>query len=283
MPRSDREPEYRRKIREKTKQDQNRAENERYRAAESSDIHEIVLAIKAIDQKYDRDAHENESRHKWDRFWEILGVAGLWLAAAVGIVAICYGTWDSKEQRGIMGGQLDAMMMARRPWISVNVAFSKDLTYQNGSVDVNLAVSLRNTGQSPAIRTGTEIKAFPTVPPEAETEHICREAGNAINMSLGPPIFPAENPIIGYETSITKDQLTAEGRRLRDNKPSLTFLTIIVCVAYEHFKDPKIHHTSKVLRALHAENGFNISLSDLPMPLSKIILQQFFSGTVPPD
>lgn len=112
MPRAYREPEYRRRIRQQTEHDQNCADDERDRSAKSADIHEIVLAIKAIDEKYDRETHKEHTRKKWDRLWEVLGVVGLWLAAAVGISAIIYGTRDANEQRGIMQGQLNQMKSA---------------------------------------------------------------------------------------------------------------------------------------------------------------------------
>lgn len=107
MPRPYYEPEYRRRIREKAEKNNNDSNNERDRATKSTDIHKIVLAIKAIDEKYDRERHKDRTRKKWDRFWEVMGVAGLWLAAAVGIIAIWYGTRDASGQRAIMRGQLD--------------------------------------------------------------------------------------------------------------------------------------------------------------------------------
>jgi hypothetical protein len=59
MSQANREPEYRRRIREKAEKDQHEAETKRQKAA--------------------------------DR-WEIAGVVGLWLAAAVGVAAIWTGT-----------------------------------------------------------------------------------------------------------------------------------------------------------------------------------------------
>jgi hypothetical protein len=62
MPRAYREPEYRRRIRQQAEHDQNRADDERDRSTKSADIHEIVLAIKAIDKKYDRETHKEHTR-----------------------------------------------------------------------------------------------------------------------------------------------------------------------------------------------------------------------------
>lgn len=110
------EPEYRRRIREKAEEYKKKANDERNRATQSANVHEIVLAIKAIDQKYDCERHQQHARHKWDRFWEVMGVIGLWLAAGVGVAAICIGTRDASEQRTVMQGQLVAQ---DRPWLYI--------------------------------------------------------------------------------------------------------------------------------------------------------------------
>jgi len=119
-------PEYRRRIREKAEKNKQEAIDEGERAAKRADIHEIVAAIEAINQKYDSETHKAESRHKWDRLWEVLGVAGLWIDAAVGIAAILYGTHDAKKQRGVMSdqliamrGQLDAFAASQRAFVTM--------------------------------------------------------------------------------------------------------------------------------------------------------------------
>jgi len=65
--------------------DQDKTKYKRHGTTEGSNIHEIVSAIEAIDKKYDRESNKQNARHKWDRLWEVLGVVGLWVAAAVGV------------------------------------------------------------------------------------------------------------------------------------------------------------------------------------------------------
>jgi hypothetical protein len=148
--RTNQEPEYRRRVREKAEQDQKRAENERDRAAKRADIHEIVIAIEAIDEKYNRETHKEHTRKKRDRFWEVLGVAGLWIAAAVGVAAISYGTRDADRQRGIMSGQLGEMQSAQRPWIQMeNIVATGPLYFENGQGHI-MEFVIKNVGRSPA-------------------------------------------------------------------------------------------------------------------------------------
>jgi type II secretory pathway pseudopilin PulG len=155
MKRYYREAEYRRRIREKTEKEENRSQNERYRAAESADIHEIILAIKAIDEKFNRENHKEHTRKKWDRFWEIAGVAGLWIAAAVGIVAVLVSSYDSGEQRWVMQGQLNAMSgqlnemrQQKRAWIGPsNEEINTPIV---SGKSIHITVQYNNTGGVPA-------------------------------------------------------------------------------------------------------------------------------------
>ena len=188
MSRINREPEYRRRIREKAEKEEQKSADERQETAKRADIHEIVAAIKAIDQKYDRESHKHNTRHKWDRLWEVLGVMGLWIAAAVGIAAIYIGTHDASEQRGVMQGQLAEMRNARksndkstadqlkimsgqlnqfdigqRPWVRLTVANPRYLLVQESGVIIDLEFRANNVGHSPAEGVYTTGKVFPNL------------------------------------------------------------------------------------------------------------------------
>ena len=117
MLRTDREPEYRRRIREKAEKYEKEANDKRNLADKISNIHEIVLAIRAINQNYESERHKEQTRKRWDRVWEVAGVAGLWIAAAVRIAAIWVGTHDASEQHGVLQKTL---VMSERPWLYMN-------------------------------------------------------------------------------------------------------------------------------------------------------------------
>jgi hypothetical protein len=121
---TNREPEYRRRIREKADKDKHESANERQEAANRAYVNKIVASIDAMYEHYKRESHKDHTRRKWDRFWEIMGVFGLWLAAGVGATAVWIGTNDADLQRRVAQGQLDVMRgeftATNRPWISLD-------------------------------------------------------------------------------------------------------------------------------------------------------------------
>src|ERR1700731_4461721 len=48
------------------------------------------------------------NRHTAERHWEHAGILGLWAAAAVGVAAIVTGNHDANRQRSVMIDQLEA-------------------------------------------------------------------------------------------------------------------------------------------------------------------------------
>src|SRR3954453_7420919 len=105
----DHEPEYRRRIREKAEKYEREADEEDRETQKRSDNQKIVATLGKINEQQkayaNQSATENDrvNRREWWRFWvDVLGVGGLWSAAAVGTIAIIIGTRDSKDQREIM-------------------------------------------------------------------------------------------------------------------------------------------------------------------------------------
>src|SRR5580704_4891357 len=160
MSRTHNEPKYRRRIREKAGKDQQKAEAERQKAADSAKHYEIVRSIYAVVQEYQRYTNEERSRKQGDRYWEKAGVFGLWLAAAVGVAAIWFGTHDASEQRGQLKAQAEIMhntlIMSQRPWLYVtgNITFGnivQNPNPHNKIQDVVVSVDIINKGNSIAI------------------------------------------------------------------------------------------------------------------------------------
>jgi hypothetical protein len=189
MLRGNGDPEYRRRIREKAEKDQQIAETERREANNKYNIEKIAAAIERVGQKLDRTNDEQTPQKKSDRRWERFGFLGLWFAGFVGIAAILVGTHDSSEQRGVMQGQLNTMQsavgqsgetigtmkaqadimrgqlnemeIARRPWITADFGIAGPLEMKDGALTTTLGIILRNTGQTPAVRTDIAIDLFP--------------------------------------------------------------------------------------------------------------------------
>jgi hypothetical protein len=113
MSRTNREPEYRLRIREKAEKDKNESEKKRQKAQTESHTSNITAAIHRIKEALERASDEETPQKKRERYWERAGIVGLWAAAAVGVAAIWIGSSDSSKQRGVMQGQLTAMQSDR--------------------------------------------------------------------------------------------------------------------------------------------------------------------------
>lgn len=156
MPRSNREPEYRRRIREKTTQDQERAEAEERESADKNHREKLTAAIRRVEQELSRSNDEDTPHKKNERWWNKWEVLGLWAAAAVGIVAIWFGTHDAGEQRGVMQRQLTSMedqlkemQVEQRPYIGIDERrASLPKTIGNNFIGWDLVFT--NDGKTPA-------------------------------------------------------------------------------------------------------------------------------------
>jgi hypothetical protein len=159
MLRGNGEPEYRRRIREKTEEDEHKTETERQKSANITKNYEVIRSIYAIHQEYQRYNNEERSRKQGDRFWEIAGVAGLWIAAAVGIAAILVGSHDASEQRGVTQRQLSEMrragnvmqqtlVMSQRPWLYIEGISANIDASGNDNTVVGFQMSVKNDGNA---------------------------------------------------------------------------------------------------------------------------------------
>src|SRR5260221_5386499 len=117
MPRSYREPEYRRRIRDKAAQKKDDTEAEERKTSDKGHIENLAAAIHRVEHELCRSNDESAPEKKRIRRWEKGGVIGLWAAAGVGVAAIWFGTHDASQQRGVMQGQLDEMQAEQRPWV----------------------------------------------------------------------------------------------------------------------------------------------------------------------
>ena len=110
---ANREPEYRRRVRENRENEKRQSERERNEASQDARIEKIIASIEGIVKQIDRYTDEKTPENRCKRRWDKGEVIGLWAAAAVGIVAILVGSDDSSGQRGIMQRQLTEMEQQR--------------------------------------------------------------------------------------------------------------------------------------------------------------------------
>jgi hypothetical protein len=242
MLRGNGDPEYRRRIREKTEKNQYKTETERHEATDNTKHYEIVRPIYAIYQEYQRHGNEERARKQSDRFWEIAGVAGLWLAAAVGVVAIWIGTNDASEQRGVMRHQLAEMQEARRPWMQGYIQFVGPLMFDKDGARAPISLLIKNSGRSPAKNVWRGARMFAGDGPDTLIfgweEALCSGIRNSRG---GFTVFPNEIPNntfqVGVDAPEIQNNVTTNGEII---------LRIIVCIDYAFTFLGERHQTSYI-------------------------------------
>jgi len=123
------------------------------KSANSAEQYEIVRSVYAIYQEYQRRDDEERPRKRGDRFWEIAGVIGLWLATTVGLAAIWIGTTDAERQRGVLHDQLEDNRVSQRPWIFLSALKTYGLFFVEDGISIPIHYSLINSGRTPGIDT----------------------------------------------------------------------------------------------------------------------------------
>ena len=160
-PRFDREPEYRRRLRQKAEQQQSNAQHKEWETAQESRTNELSAAVHRIEEELRR-ANDQDSPHKRsERWWNKWEVLGLWAAAAIGALAVIISSCDSHRQRDVMTWQLDEMKIDHRPWISVSVIPAGDLIFREDKIFLEVFFDMKNTGKSPAVFVWPEKNVLP--------------------------------------------------------------------------------------------------------------------------
>jgi hypothetical protein len=213
------EAEYRRRAREKAAQDKQEADRERDKAAEYAHKQKIVVALNSLNEKIDGYQNQPHPKPKREWPWKLAETLGLWLAAAVGAIAVLVGNHDATDQRTVMQGQLDSMENAQRPWIS----FSADLVPIKSGEPLKLTIQWKNVGHTPAFQMFNQSWLWPVKkgesPPGALTKLGVIPNGGAIKSHgfLLPGQFANQNVSWNNGILLTTDDI----KLLEDNQITL--------------------------------------------------------------
>jgi hypothetical protein len=186
-------------------------------------------------------------------------------------------------QANVMRGQLNEMDIARRPWVTANIAPTDQITTQDGSISISTLITLRNTGQTPAIRTNIHGEGFPIMTMITnhwtESERVCETAdkGVKMNMTTSPTVFPGEIKLpLKYTFQVPKDKIDDYNKHFAGMN-GMIHLALLICLSYTEYGNAPIHHTSFAFRFL------GIRITDLPIPSNKFIPVDAPFLTLPPD
>jgi hypothetical protein len=245
------EPEYRRRIRKKIEEKQQKAETELHKAADAAKHFEIIRSIDLIFQENKRYNNEKRSRKKGDRFWNIASAIGLWLAAGVGLTAILVSTRDADRQRTVMQGELNEMRGEQRPWISVVVDPASDLSITENLVSLDLGFKMNNTGKTPASFAWPEKKVIPNIvgtrPGSIAIPEWCdnmkiNEIASSTPVLGGVAIFPGE--IVNLTETINIERSSIEYYKpYTDQSPHMIGPLVAGCVRYKSIIGGEWHQT----------------------------------------
>jgi hypothetical protein len=185
------------------------------------------------------------------------------------------------KQAEVMQGQLNEMEIARRPWVTADINLGDELTMRDeGFVEIQTIIILRNPGQTPATETSIGGVGFLPIAPftTAENALACQQADLPIQrgMSIGPNVFPGDRKILNYTFNITKNHIEAYWAQSPTMKPTL-FPFLVICIAYMEHAGGKIHHTSFAFQIM------GTTKPEMPIPISELRFRTFPFATLPPD
>jgi hypothetical protein len=109
VPRSHGEPEYLRRIREKAEKNQSEANKEKWKTQYENRISQLASAIHRIEENSARERNQDGSYRRRELRINRYGVIGVWVAAAVAIIAVWASYISSRDQWGVMRDQLTEM------------------------------------------------------------------------------------------------------------------------------------------------------------------------------
>lgn len=142
------------------------------------------------------------------------------------------------------------IIASQRPWISVEVGLAGPLTVSNTEVRVDLGLTLRNVGKSPAINSEIHLKLVNSIDANGDlwtTEAInfkneVKQRISIKNSSFGTVIFPGEIQRQPIGASISIEELK---RNALPTMLSTKFIGLVVIgyVAYRNTFDESIHLT----------------------------------------
>ena len=141
----------------------------------------------------------------------------------------------------------EAMIATQRPWLSIETKIASPLVWKDGDLELQLRVSGKNTGLTPALNA----RFFAILDPKDGRKGtvVCDAARKNRSAMFGRIVFPGES----FETTETAEASAVEVKAglLKGGKylaPSLT-----VCVDYRTAFDQPIHHQTYTTFNLYRE------------------------------
>jgi hypothetical protein len=168
----------------------------------------------------------------------VIGI-GTWGAVMAASIYAGIAAYQLREMKTVATVATKQLELSERPWVYGTISLNGPLTFDEGGAEIPLMVSLRNSGNSPALQTG--INAVPVIGYRdinntTSREQACKGAAN-LSRSIGIAIFP--NTTIGepWRVTIPYGQIQSANADWERRYPNLHLTDIvspevIVCISY---------------------------------------------------
>jgi hypothetical protein len=225
-------------------QNQEKAEEKRHKAQIHKDNVEIVAALDRLSGEIKIASDKQESTEAKNNWREWFGVAGIYVASAIAIWAICRASTDAGDQKRVMQGQLSEMQAEQRPWIAPVVRLNGRIFRERDNFATPLAFVLKNEGRLPALQVtlhmSAEVRSLPinfSQVDYTECDKFRKEPWANIG---GGTVFP---------NHATDEELRNPSVKQSDyanlvDKNGFPLILIFGCVDY-HLPDSEKHHQSR--------------------------------------
>lgn len=144
------------------------------------------------------------------------------------------------SQRAIVQSR-EALIATQRPWLTLEAEAIGPLTWQDGGMQLEIQVTAKNTGLTPALRTHVFATLDPNISGRKGIQYCEAERGSSNNGRSTEIVFPGATLVVPKLAKADPNEL--DSAKLKDGSFRAT---VTVCISYESALDQSAHHQTLV-------------------------------------
>lgn len=174
--------------------------------------------------------------------------------------------------------------LSERPWVDADIKVSGPLYFNVNGANLNVLITLRNTGHSPAVNTTINpgfMLLYGGPDPRTYRNQLCAQARNNVTaLDYGTTLFP--NATFPQPETITIPQKTV-GESSSKQKGKMIWPVVVVCTAYGSMFNKSIYTTAYIMQVTRLQDNnlpttvYNIG-EDVPQ--NRLVLQLYGVGSI---
>lgn len=209
-----------------------------------------------------------QERDWWDTTKDLAGIVGVLLLAiytAYTIKMYCANNKAANAAASAADTAAKQLELAERPWVDADVRINGPLTFDVNGANLNVLITLRNTGHSPAVNASIRPLILATFgsneEPLAARRQLCADAAkSATSYAFGVTIFP--NATIPYDERIGlgNSDIAKIGQVFGGKfKGRIIGPELILCIAYlPTFKTNTVYTTGYIFDVFKINSKTNL-------------------------